>query len=316
MLFNINTLSWDKEMLEMFDIPQSILPKPEPSSKIYGYTSKSILGAEIPISGDAGDQQSALFGQACYNPGMVKNTYGTGNFILMNTGQKVVHSEKLLTTIAWGLDNKVTYALEGSIFITGAAVQWLRDALKTIDESSESESLATSITSNDGVYCVPAFVGLGAPYWDQYARGILIGITRGTTKAHLARAVLESIAYLSRDVLIEMERSSHIKIAELRVDGGATNNTFLMQFQADITGTKVVKPAIHETTALGAAYLAGLAVGYWENQEEISKIWKMGKEFLPAMEREKRERLYSVWKEAVKRSMGWAKVLRDSALEG
>lgn len=315
MIFNIKTLEWDKDILKVLDIPEAILPQPKPSSEVYGYTDKHVFGAEVPISGDAGDQQAALFGQACYKPGMVKNTYGTGNFMLMNTGEKAYKSTGLLTTIAWGLNGKVEYALEGSVFITGAAVQWLRDSLKIIEVSPEVEPLAASLASNDGVYFVPAFVGLGAPYWDQYARGLVIGITRGTRRAHFARAVLESMAYLTKDVLVEMEKDSGIKVAELRVDGGAVNNNFLMQFQADILGTNVVRPVIQETTALGAAYLAGLAVGYWSSQEEIAKMWKVDKDFVPKMDAATRERLYNAWKEAVKRSLGWAKVLKDLGWE-
>lgn len=315
MIFNIHKLDWDDELLEILNIPREILPEPKPSSEIYGYTDKEVFGAEVPIAGDAGDQQAALFGQACYKPGMVKNTYGTGNFMLMNTGKKPYRSKDLLTTIAWGLNGKVEYALEGSIFITGAAVQWLRDSLKIIEVSAEVEPLARDLASNDGVYFVPAFVGLGAPYWDQYARGLIIGITRGTRRAHFARAVLESIAYLTRDVLHDMEKDSGIKVAELRVDGGATKNDFLMQFQADILGTKVIRPVIQETTALGAAYLAGLAVGYWKDQEEIAKMWKVEREFEPKMDEKTREKLYGGWKEAVKRSLGWAKVLQDLGFE-
>ncbi|USS41545.1 glycerol kinase GlpK [Thermococcus aggregans] len=314
MIFNIHKLEWDQELLEILGIPEAILPEPKPSSEIYGYTDPKVFGAEVPIAGDAGDQQAALFGQACYKPGMVKNTYGTGNFMLMNTGEKPYPSKDLLTTIAWGLNGKVEYALEGSIFITGAAVQWLRDSLKIIEVSDEVEPLAASLASNEGVYFVPAFVGLGAPYWDQYARGLIIGITRGTRRAHFARAVLESIAYLTKDVLIEMENDSGIKVKELRVDGGATKNNFLMQFQADILGTKVVRPVTQETTALGAAYLAGLAVGYWNSQEEIAKMWKVETEFEPQMDEQTREKLYAGWKEAVKRSLGWAKVLKDLGL--
>ncbi|MGC9113006.1 glycerol kinase GlpK [Acidilobus sp.] len=309
MIFNINKLEWDSELLEILNIPEEILPEPVPSSSIYGYSSKDVLGAEIPIAGDAGDQQAALFGQACYNPGMVKNTYGTGNFVLMNTGNTPYSSKTLLTTIAWGLSkNRVEYALEGSIFITGAAVQWLRDGLKLFETSDEIEPLATSISSNEDVYFVPAFVGLGAPYWDQYARGLIIGITRGTKQAHLARAVLEAEAYLVKDVLDEMEKDSGIKVKELRVDGGAVKNNFLMQFQADILGINVVRPVIRETTALGAAYLAGLATGVWKDTNEIASQWRVDRVFTPQMERSQAERLYSKWKEAVKRSLGWAKV--------
>ncbi|ODN30539.1 glycerol kinase GlpK [Fervidobacterium thailandense] len=315
MLFNIHTLKWDEEILEILNIPKAILPEPRPSSEVYGYTDKGVFGATVPISGDAGDQQAALFGQACFKPGMVKNTYGTGNFMLMNTGEKPYRSENLLTTIAWGINGKVEYALEGSVFITGAAVQWLRDALKIIEVAPEVEPLAASLVSNEGVYFVPAFVGLGAPYWDQFARGLLIGITRGTRRAHLARAVLESIAYLTNDVLIEMEKDSGIKVTELRVDGGAVNNNFLMQFQADILGTKVVRPVIQETTALGAAYLAGLAVGFWKDLEEIERMWKVDRIFEPKMDEVTRKRLYGGWKEAVKRSLGWTKSLRDLGWE-
>ncbi len=315
MLFNIKTLDWDEEILKVLGIPRAILPKPMPSSEVYGYTSKHVFGAEVPISGDAGDQQAALFGQACFKPGMVKNTYGTGCFMLMNTGERPYKSEGLLTTIAWGLRGRVEYALEGSIFITGAAVQWLRDSLKLIEVSPEVEPLAASLGSNEGVYFVPAFVGLGAPYWDQYARGLVIGITRGTRRAHFARAVLESMAYFTKDVLVEMEKDSGIKVAELRVDGGACNNNFLMQFQSDILGVDVVRPVIQETTALGAAYLAGLAVGYWSSEEEIAKMWKVDRDFSPRMDGATRERLYGAWKEAVKRSLGWARVLKDLGWE-
>lgn len=315
MLFNIHTLKWDEEILAILNIPKVILPEPRPSSEVYGYTDRDVFGASVPISGDAGDQQAALFGQACFKAGMVKNTYGTGNFMLMNTGEKPYRSEGLLTTIAWGINGKVEYALEGSVFITGAAVQWLRDSLKIIEVAPEVEPLATSLASNEGVYFVPAFVGLGAPYWDQFARGLIIGITRGTRRAHLARAVLESIAYLTNDVLIEMEKDSGIKVTELRVDGGAVNNNFLMQFQADILGTKVVRPVIQETTALGAAYLAGLAVGYWRDLDEIEKMWKVDRIFEPKMGEETRKKLYAGWQEAVKRSLGWTKSLRDVGWE-
>ena len=311
MIFNIHTLQWDEELLKILNIPKAILPEPKPSSEVYGYTDKEIFGAEVPIAGDAGDQQAALFGQACYEPGMVKNTYGTGNFMLMNTGEKPYKSEGLLTTIAWGLNGKVEYALEGSVFIAGAAVQWLRDSLKIIEVSPEVEPLAKSLGSNEGVYFVPAFVGLGAPYWDQDARGLVIGITRGTRRAHFARAVLESMAYLTKDVLVEMEKDSDLKVKELRVDGGAVSNNFLMQFQADILGTKVIRPMIQETTALGAAYLAGLAVGYWSDTREIEKMWKVDKEFDAEIDDATRDRLYKAWQEAVKRSLSWRRVLRD-----
>ncbi len=307
MLFNIKRLDWDDELLEIFDIPRDILPEVRESSEVYGYTRRDLLGAEIPVSGDAGDQQAALFGQAGFETGMVKATYGTGSFILANTGKTVRYSNNLLTTIAWGLKGKVTYALEGSIFVTGAAVQWLRDGIKIIRHASETEELAEKLESNEGVYFVPAFVGLGAPYWDQFARGLIIGITRGTGREHLARATLEAIAYLTRDVIEEMEKLVGIK--ELRVDGGATANDFLMAFQADILNRRVVRPVVKETTALGAAYLAGLAVDYWESLEEIERLWKVEKVFEPKMDEKTREKLYRGWKEAVKRAMGWAKVV-------
>lgn len=307
MLFNIKKLDWDDELLEIFGIPRGILPEVRESSEVYGYTKRELLGAEIPVSGDAGDQQAALFGQAAFEAGMVKTTYGTGSFILANTGKTVRYSNNLLTTIAWGLDGRVTYALEGSIFVTGAAVQWLRDGIKIIKHAAETEELATKLESNEGVYFVPAFVGLGAPYWDQFARGLIIGITRGTGREHLARATLEAIAYLTRDVIEEMEKLVGIK--ELRVDGGATANDFLMQFQADILNRRVVRPVVKETTALGAAYLAGLAVDYWESLDEIKSLWRAEKVFEPTMDEETRERLYRGWKEAVKRAMGWAKVV-------
>ncbi len=307
MLFNIRRLEWDDELLEIFDIPEGVLPKVRESSEVYGYTKKDLLGVEIPVSGDAGDQQAALFGQAAFETGMVKTTYGTGNFILANTGKMLLYSNSLLTTLAWGLNGKVSYALEGSVFITGAAVQWLRDGIRIIKHASETEELARKLESNEGVYFVPAFVGLGAPYWDQFARGLIIGITRGTGREHLARATLEAIAYMTRDVLEEMEKLVGIK--ELRVDGGATANDFLMGFQADILNRRVVRPVVKETTALGAAYLAGLAVDYWDSLDEIKSLWKAEKVFKPNMDEETRERLYRGWKEAVKRAMGWAKVV-------
>ena len=307
MLFNIRKLDWDDELLELFGIPEGLLPEVRESSEVYGYTRRELLGAEIPVSGDAGDQQAALFGQAAFETGMVKATYGTGNFILVNTGKTVRYSENLLTTIAWGLNGKVSYALEGSVFVTGAAVHWLRDGIKIIKHASETEELAKRLESNEGVYFVPAFVGLGAPYWDQFARGLIIGITRGTGREHLARATLEAIAYLTRDVIEEMEKLVGIK--ELRVDGGATANDFLMQFQADILNRRVVRPVVKETTALGAAYLAGLAVDYWESLDEIRDLWKAEKVFEPKMDEETRKKLYRGWKEAVKRAMGWAKIV-------
>ncbi|AEK72675.1 glycerol kinase [Thermococcus sp. 4557] len=307
MLFNIRRLEWDDELLEIFNIPEEVLPEVRESSEVYGYTKRELLGAEIPVSGNAGDQQAVLFGQAGFEAGMVKATYGTGSFILANTGKTVRYSNNLLTTIAWGLNGKITYALEGSVFITGAAVQWLRDGIRIIKSAPETEELARKLESNEGVYFVPAFVGLGAPYWDQFARGLIIGITRGTGREHLARATLEAIAYLTRDVVEEMERLVGIK--ELRVDGGATANDFLMEFQADILNRRVVRPVVKETTALGAAYLAGLAVDYWESLEEIRSLWKAERVFEPTMDEETRGRLYRGWKEAVKRAMGWAKVV-------
>jgi glycerol kinase len=306
MLYNIKELKWDERILKELDIPASMLPEVKPSSAVYGVTDARILGAEIPIAGDAGDQQAALFGQACYSPGMAKNTYGTGCFMLMLTGEKLVHSENgLLTTIAWGVNNKVEYALEGSIFIAGAAVQWLRDSLKVIYDAKDSEYFATKVEDSLGVYVVPAFVGLGAPYWDMYARGAILGLTRGTTRNHIIRATLESIAYQTRDVLEVMRTDSGIELKELRVDGGACANNFLMQFQADILGVPVERPEIIETTAMGAAYLAGLAVGFWKDQSMIAERRKVNRKFQPHMSDDKREKLYTNWKKAVKRAMHW-----------
>ena len=311
MLFNIRKLEWDEELLEVLQIPEAILPEPLPSSEVYGYTAEDVFGAEVPIAGDAGDQQAALFGQACFKSGMVKCTYGTGNFVLMNVGttpSKSAHG--LLSTVAWGLERgRATYALEGSIFITGAAVQWLRDMLGIISNLAESEELASSVPDTGGVFFVPAFVGLGAPYWDQYARGLIIGITRGTSKAHLVRAALEAIAYQTRDVLEAMEKDAGIRISELRVDGGASRNDFLMQFQADIANVRVVRPVVYETTALGAAYLAGLAVGYWSGIGELEERWKIEKVFEPRMDSRMREALYGAWREAVRRAGEWAKII-------
>lgn len=311
MCFNIHSRQWDEELLEMLEIPKVILPEVRPSSEVYAYTDPTIFGEQVPIAGAAGDQQAALFGQACYHPGMVKSTYGTGNFVLMHTGEKILTSENLLTTIAWGINGKVEYALEGSIFITGEAVQWLKNSLKIINKTSEIEELASSLQTNEGVYFVPAFCGLGAPYWDQFARGLVIGITGSTTRAHFARAVLESIAYLTKDVIREMEKESGISVKELRVDGGATKNNFLMQFQSDILDKKVVRPFTQETTSLGAAYLAGLEVGYWRNQEEIQELWKRQKEFAPKMTEERRQTLYTGWRTAVKRARGWEKIRKN-----
>ena len=307
LLYNIKELEWDEKMLAELDIPKSILPKVKPSSDIYGETEAYHFGGKIKISGMAGDQHAALFGQACYDVGMAKNTYGTGCFMLMNTGDKMVQSKAgLLTTIAWGINGKVTYALEGSVFVAGAAIQWLRDGLKIIDDARDSEFYAMKVPSTDGVYVVPAFVGLGAPYWDMYARGSIFGLTRGTTKAHLIRATLESLAYQTRDVLSAMESDSGVKLKGLRVDGGASANNLLMQFQSDILGTTVERPEVIETTALGAAYLAGLAVGFWK-KEQILKSWKLDNQFQPEMDTAEKEQLYNGWKKAVKRSMDWEK---------
>ena len=306
MLYNIKKLQWDKKILEELDIPESMLPEVKPSSAVYGYTDARLFGAEIPIAGDAGDQQAALFGQACYTPGMAKNTYGTGCFMLMLTGEKLVHSDNgLLTTIAWGINNKVEYALEGSIFVAGAAIQWLRDSMKLIYDAKDCEYFATKVEDSLGVYVVPAFVGLGAPYWDMYARGAILGLTRGTTRNHIIRATLESIAYQTRDVLDLMRSECGFDLCELRVDGGAAANNFLMQFQSDMLGVPVERPEIIETTAMGAAYLAGLAVGFWKDQSMIAQRRKVDRRFNPAMHDDKREKLYGNWKKAVKRAMKW-----------
>jgi glycerol kinase len=307
MLFNIHTLQWDEELLKLFNIPSSALPEVKPSSKIYGVTGNIIPDSKIPIAGIAGDQQAALFGQMCTQPGLVKNTYGTGCFMLMNTGDNAIDSKNnLLTTIAWQVDGKTEYALEGSVFIAGAVVQWLRDELKIIRTSSEIENLAAQVKNSDGVYIVPAFAGLGAPHWNQYARGTIFGLTRGSSNAHIARAALDSIAYQTYDVLKAMEGDSGIHIKELRVDGGATVNNQLMQFQSDILNCKVVRPKVTETTALGAAYLAGLAVGYWKNVEEIQQQWQVEKSFAPAMNDDKRIELVKGWQRAVKAAISWA----------
>lgn len=307
MLYNIKELKWDEKILAELNIPAAMLPEVKPSSTVYGYTdSQTFGGAEIPIAGAAGDQQAALFGQACFEPGMAKNTYGTGCFMLMNTGEKFVPSNNgLLTTLAWGADGKVEYALEGSIFVAGASVQWLRDELKIIRDAQETEYLATKVEDSNGVYMVPAFVGMGAPYWDMYARGTIVGLTRGAKAEHLIRATLESIAYQTRDVLEAMQEDSGIDLQTLKVDGGAVANNFLMQFQSDILGVEVDRPEVTETTALGAAYLAGLAVGFWESKEEIAKKWKVERQFAPAMEEENKEKLYKGWKKAVNRALKW-----------
>lgn len=307
MLFNIKDLKWDDEILEALNIPRSMMPEVKDSSCIYGYTDEHTYGgARIPIAGIAGDQQAALFGQNCFKPGMVKNTYGTGCFVLMNTGQEMIRSKNgLLTTIAWGIDGKVSYALEGSVFIAGAAIQWLRDELRLVYDSPQSEYYANKIEDTDGVVVVPAFTGLGAPYWDMYARGGIFGLTRGTKREHLVRATLESLAYQSKDVIEAMQEDAKIPLAYLRVDGGASANNFLMQFQADMLNTEVHRPRTLETTSLGAAYLAGLAVGYWKDLDEISEDFSIDRTFKPQMSQEKRDKNYKYWKKAIERSMDW-----------
>lgn len=306
MLFNINTLEWDDALLGYLNIPKAILPEVKPSSYIYGQSVPSILGASIPVAGAAGDQQCALFGQNCFEPGMAKNTYGTGCFLLMNTGTELKKSHKgLVTTIAWGLDGKVEYALEGSVFVAGSAIQWLRDGIRLVDSAPDSEWVAKKVKDTAGVYVVPAFVGLGAPYWDQDARGTIIGITRGTTKAHIVRATLESLAYQTKDVLTAMEEDSGTKLQSLRVDGGACANNLLLQFQADILQCPVDRPQTIETTALGAAYLAGLAVGVWQDRDEVRTAWKLDTRFEPTMLAAESAKLYKGWQKAVKHSMQW-----------
>lgn len=308
MLFDIHKLGWDDEILARLDIPKVMLPEVKPSSCIYGYTEESILGEGIPISGAAGDQQAALFGQCCFEAGEVKNTFGTGCFLLMNTGEQAVKSENgLLTTIAVGIGDKVHYALEGSVFVAGAAIQWLRDELRMLKSSAQSEEYCSVVPDTNGTYVVPAFTGLGAPYWDQYARGTIVGVTRGTSKEHLIRATVESLAYQVSDVIRAMEQDSGIHLKTLKVDGGACANNFLMQFQADILNTNVARPTCIETTALGAAYLAGLAVGFWENQEDVRGNWSLERTFKPDMEDAYRQKLLKGWKKAVKCSFDWAK---------
>ena len=303
LLYNIHTLDWDDELLGILDIPRSVLPEVHPSSSVYGSTIRNLFDLEIPISGIAGDQQAALFGQNCIEPGMVKNTYGTGCFMLMNTGENLVKSNhNLLTTIAWQLEGKVEYALEGSVFIGGAIVQWLRDGLGVINSSAEIEKLASTVDKTENVYLVPAFSGLSAPYWDPHARGIITGITRGTTRGHIARAALEAIAYQSFDLLKAMEADTGIQLHELRVDGGAAVNNLLMQFQADLLRVPVIRPKITETTALGAAYLAGLAVGFWKNQDEISGHWGSERKFEPRMSKNEVKILHKGWMKAVEKS--------------
>lgn len=305
LMYNIHELKWDDELLQLLDVPKAMLPEVRPSSEVYAHTAGyHFFGESVPIAGAAGDQQAALFGQACFEKGMAKNTYGTGCFMLLNTGDKAVTSEHgLLTTIAWGIDGKVQYALEGSIFVAGSAIQWLRDGLRLINDAKETEAYATRVTSSDGVYVVPAFVGLGTPYWDSDVRGAVFGLTRGTEKEHFIRATLESLAYQTRDVLTAMEQDSGIEMSALRVDGGAVKNDFLMQFQSDIIQAPVERPEINETTALGAAYLAGLAVGFFENQEQISAHWKMDRRFEMNMAESESEDLYGGWKKAVQATM-------------
>lgn len=306
MLFNINTLTWDEEILARLAIPASMLPEVKPSSCIYGETDPQFFGGAIAIGGAAGDQQAALFGQACFEAGEAKNTYGTGCFMLMNTGEKPVFSKNgLVTTIAWGIGGKVEYALEGSIFVAGAAIQWLRDELKIIECASDSERMAQSVPDTNGCYVVPAFTGLGAPYWDQYARGAILGLTRGVNRCHIVRATLDSLCYQTNDVLRAMEADSGIRLSALRVDGGASANDYLMQTQADIIAAPVNRPNCVETTAMGAAYLAGLAVGYWKNREEIKRNWAADRTFLPEIADEKREEMVKGWKKAVKRACDW-----------
>ena len=308
MMFNINTLEWDEHILRELDIPKQMLPEVKPSSCVYGMTDASFFGGEIPIAGAAGDQQSALFGQTCFHAGEAKNTYGTGCFLLMNTGEKPVFSENgLVTTIAWGLDGKVCYALEGSIFVAGASIQWLRDEMHLIDSAAESEEMARKVEDTNGCYVVPAFTGLGAPHWDQYARGTIVGLTRGVNKYHVIRATLESIAYQVNDVLSAMKADSGIVLSALKVDGGASANNFLMQTQADFIGAPVARPVCVETTAMGAAYLAGLAVGYWKNKEEVVQNWAIDKTFKPMIGEEEREKKIKGWNKAVKYAFGWAK---------
>ena len=307
LMFNIYDLKWDEELLTILGVPASMLPEVRPSSEVYAQTAAyHFFGKEVPIAGAAGDQQAALFGQACFEEGMAKNTYGTGCFMLMNTGEKAVKSEHgLLTTLAWGLNGKVEYALEGSIFIAGSAIQWLRDGLRMLKDAKDSESYAEKVESTEGVYVVPAFVGLGTPYWDSDVRGAVFGLTRGTSKEHFVRATLESLAYQTKDVLAAMEADSGIELKTLRVDGGAVKNNFLMNFQSDILNVPVERPVVNETTALGAAYLAGLAVGYWKSQEEIASQWAIDRSFEPEMSEDKRAQLYTGWKKAIKATMAF-----------
>lgn len=308
MLFNINTLKWDDEILQELDIPKCMLPEVKESSCVYGMTAPEFLGGSIPISGAAGDQQAALFGQTCFERGDVKNTYGTGGFLLMNTGNRPVFSQNgLVTTVAWGMGGEVTYALEGSIFVAGAAIQWLRDEMHLVDSAPDTEWIAGRVKDTNGCYVVPAFTGLGAPYWDQYARGCIVGITRGVNKYHVVRATLESLAYQTNDVIRAMEADADVRLPGLKVDGGASANNFLMQYQADVIGQQVLRPACIETTAMGAAYLAGLAVGFWKDLQEVKQIWKTDRVFEPSMKEDERKRRLKGWDKAVKYSFAWAR---------
>ena len=312
LLFNINTLEWDEELLRILEVPRCMLPDAKPSSCIYGTSDPEFFGGPVPIAGAAGDQQAALFGQICFEPGMAKNTYGTGCFMLMNTGETPVFSENgLLTTIAWGLDGKVNYALEGSVYVAGAAIQWLRDEMKMVDSAPDSEYFATRVKDTNGCYVVPAFTGLGAPYWDPYARGVITGLTRGVNKYHIIRATLESLAFQTSDVLQAMEADSGIHLSALKVDGGACRNDFLMQFQSDIISAPVHRPVCVETTAMGAAYLAGLAAGFWTGKEDVIRNWAVEREFLPAMTEAEREKELKGWRQAVRTTFGWAKENQD-----
>ena len=307
LLFNLNTMEWDEELLRILDVPRAMLPQVRASSEVYGETDPALLGSAIPIAGIAGDQQAALFGQACFEPGSAKNTYGTGCFMLLNTGEAPVPSHKgLLTTVGWKVNGRTTYALEGAVFVAGAAVQWLRDGLKAIAASADVEKLMHEVADTDGVYLVPAFVGLGAPYWDPRARGIIVGLTRNSTVAHVARAAVDAMAYQTRDVLEVMQDEAGIGLTTLKVDGGAAANAMLLQFQADLLGVPVRRPVVRETTALGAAYLAGLAVGYWEGLDDVRRNWALDREFAPQMDKARGEMLYAGWKKAVTRSLAWA----------
>ena len=308
LLFNINTLEWDDELCRILDVPKAMLPEAKPSSCVYGETDPEFFGGPVKIAGAAGDQQAALFGQTCFEPGTAKNTYGTGCFMLMNTGEKPIFSKNgLLTTIAWGLDGKVNYALEGSVYVAGAAIQWLRDEVKMVDSAPDSEYFATRVKDTNGCYVVPAFTGLGAPYWDPYARGVITGLTRGVNKYHIIRATVESLAFQTSDVLRAMEADSGIHLSALKVDGGACKNNFLMQFQSDIIDAPVHRPVCVETTAMGASYLAGLAVGFWSSKEDVVRNWDMDREFLPSMDAAEREKELKGWKQAVRCTFGWAK---------